>query len=131
MTNIESVLKDNKIVAIVGCSSNEMKDSYKVAKYLKDNGYKTIPVNPNASEILGEHVYKLLDDIEERVDVVNVFRPEEECLEITRQAIKIKPKVIWLQLDIKNEEAKKLAEDNGIKFVQDRCIKIEHQRLFG
>ncbi|MBI4895312.1 MAG: CoA-binding protein [Candidatus Aenigmarchaeota archaeon] len=112
-------------------SSNESKDSYKVAKYLKDNGYKIIPINPTASEILGEQVYSSINDIHEKVDIVNVFRPGEECLEITKQFLRLKPKVIWLQIGIKNEEAKKLAEINRIEFVQDKCIKIEHHKLLG
>ena len=123
--------KNSKNIAIVGLSSSPEKDSYKVAKYLQAHQYKIIPINPNASEILGEKVYRSLNEIRENIEIVNIFRPSEECLDITKQAIKliIKPKIIWMQLGIQNGDAKKLAEDNGIQVVMNRCIKIEHSRF--
>jgi predicted CoA-binding protein len=101
-----------------------------VPKYLKEKGYKIIPVNPFAEEILGEKVYKNLSEIKEEVDIVDIFRPSEECLGIVKEAIKLKPKVIWMQLGIENKEAEKLAKENKIKVVMNKCIMREHQRLF-
>ena len=116
-------------MAVVGCSRDQEKDAHRVPKYLKEHGYKIIPVNPSAEEILGEKVYKTLSEIKEPIDIVDVFRPSEECLDVAKEAVKINPKVIWMQLGIKNEEAAKLAEKNGIKVIMDRCIMIEHKRL--
>ncbi len=96
---------------------------------MKGNGYKIIPVSPNSENILNEKTYKSLSEIKENVGIVDIFRPSDECLNVVKEAIKIKPKVIWMQLGIINEEAKKLAEKNGIKVVMDKCIMIEHKRL--
>jgi len=126
---IREILQKFKTIAVVGCSRDPEKEAHKVPKYLKEHGYKIIPVNPSAEEILGEKVYKTLSEIKEPIDIVDVFRPSEECLDVAKEAVKINPKVIWMQLGIKNEEAAKLAEKNGIKVIMDRCIMIEHKRL--
>jgi hypothetical protein len=127
---LKEILRSSKTIAVVGCSRDPEKDAYKVPKYLKEKGYKIIPVNPFAEEILGEKVYKSLSEIREEVDIVDIFRPSEECLEIVKEAIKLKPKVIWMQLGIENKEAEKLAKENKIKVVMNKCIMREHQRFF-
>lgn len=126
---IKEVLTRYKTIAVVGCSRNPEKDAHKVPKYMKEHGYRIIPVNPFANEILGEKAYKSVSEIKESVDIVDVFRPSEEVLEVVKEALKIRPKVVWMQLGIKNEDAAKLAEENRIDVVMDRCIKIEHERL--
>jgi predicted CoA-binding protein len=123
------ILSESKTIAVVGCSRYPKKAAHKVPRYLKDQSYKIIPVNPFAEEILGEKVYRTLSEIRDPIDIVNIFRPSEDCLEVVKNAIKIKPKVIWMQLGIKNTEAAKLAEKYGIKVVMDKCIFIEHKRL--
>jgi len=125
------ILKESKIIAVVGCSRDPEKEAHRIPKYLKEHGYRIIPVNPFADKILGERVYKRLSDIKEPVDVIDVFRPSEECLDVVKEAIKIKPKVIWMQLGIKNKEAAELAKKNGIKVVMDRCMMVDHRRMIG
>jgi predicted CoA-binding protein len=127
---LKEILKSSKTIAVVGCSRDPEKDAHKVPKYLKERGYKIIPVNPFAEEILGEKAYKNLSEIKEKVDIVDIFRPSEECLEIVKEAVKLKPKVIWMQLGIENKEAEKLAKENKIKVVMNKCIMKEYQRFF-
>ena len=98
---------------------------------MQQKGYKIIPVNPRYSEILGEKCYKSLLDIEEKVDIVDCFRRSDDILPIATDAIKIKAKVLWMQLSVFNEDAANLSRNAGLKVVQDRCVKIEHARLFG
>ena len=128
---IKEILISSRKIVVVGLSRDQQKDAYKVSKYLKEKGYKIIPVNPFAEEILGEKVYKDISEIKEEVDIVDIFRPSDECLEIVKKAIRLKPKVIWMQLGIENKEAEKLAEENKIKVVMNKCIMKEHQKLFG
>ena len=123
------ILKDTKVIAIVGCSHDEAKASHRVAKFLKGVGYKIIPINPTADVILGEKVYKSLDDVPVSVDIVDVFRPAAETLEITKQAVKHNAKVVWLQEGIVSEEAKEYAARNGIEFVQDRCTMKVYKKM--
>lgn len=120
-----------KTIAVVGLSHDQSKPSFHVADYLKRNGYRIIPVNPRPGLILGEAVYPDLASIPVPIDMVDVFRPSEACLEVTRQAIPLRPKVIWLQLGIANEEAAELARQAGLPMVMNRCTLIEHQRLLG
>lgn len=127
----KELLENVKTIAIVGISRDVSKPSNYVAKYLKDAGYKIIPVNPRYDEVLGERCYRDLTEIKEPVDIVDIFIPSEKVLPVVYEAIKIKPKCIWLQLGIRNEEAKKIVEEHNIKFEMDRCIKIEHGRLLG
>ncbi len=123
-----------KNIAVVGMSDNPEKPSNRVPAYLMKQGYKIIPVNPTKNEIMGLKSYKSLLDIEDEVDVVNVFRRPEQVLEVVKDAIERKKKrgdikAIWLQEGIINDEAKKLAEENGLLFVQDKCMFREHLRI--
>ena len=128
---IKSILKENKSIAVVGLSANWNRPSFFATKYMQQKGYKIIPVNPRYSEILGEKCYKSLLDIEEKVDIVDCFRRSDDILPIATDAIKIKAKVLWMQLSVFNEDAANLSRNAGLKVVQDRCVKIEHARLFG
>jgi predicted CoA-binding protein len=124
------ILSKYHVIAVVGCSRNEGKPSHDVPEYMQSAGYKIIPVNPSADTILGEKAYKSLLDIKFPVDVVDVFRPSPETPEIARQAVQIKAKALWLQEGIFNDEAKKIAEDNGLLFIMNRCMMKEHYKLF-
>lgn len=119
-----------KHVAVVGMSKHEYKAAHFVPKYLADNGYNVIPVNPSADEILNKKCYEKVSDISSDVDIVDVFRPSDQVLPVIQEAIKKKPKVIWLQEGIHNPEAEDLAQKEGIKVVYNRCMLAEHQRLF-
>jgi len=116
-------------VAVVGMSKNSSKAAHYVPKYLLDHGYNVIPVNPTSDQILGKKCYDTVSEIAEDVDVVNVFRPSEQVLPVILDAIKKKPKVIWLQEGIHNSEAEDLARKEGIEVVFNRCMFAEHQRL--
>lgn len=126
---LKAILNEMRTIAIVGISDKEDRPSYRVAKYLQDQGYRIIPVNPRLQEVLGEKAYPDLKSIPEPVDVVDVFRKPEEVVPVAREAVEIGAKVLWLQLGIQNEEAEKLAAAAGLKTVADRCLKIEHARL--
>ena len=127
--NIKALLEQCRTIAIVGLSDKPHRDSFKVAQYLQEQGYRIIPVHPRIKEVLGERVYPTLAEIPEPVDMVNVFRKSEDTPEVVRQALPLKPKAIWLQLGIANEEAGRLAAESGIPYIQDRCIKVDHARL--
>lgn len=124
------ILSKYHVIAVVGCSRNEGKPSHDVPEYMQSAGYKIIPVNPSADIILGEKAYKSLLDIKFPVDVVDVFRPSPETVEIAKQAVQIKAKALWLQEGIFNDEAKRIAEDNGLIFIMNRCMMKEHYKLF-
>lgn len=119
-----------KNVAVVGMSKNEEKAAHYVPKYLAEQGYDITPVNPTADSILGKKCYKSINEVDGPIDIVDVFRPSDEVLPVVQEAIKIKPKVIWLQEGIHNQEAEELARKAGIKVVFNRCMLAEHQRLF-
>jgi len=119
-----------KNVAVVGMSKNKEKAAHYVPKYLSDNGFNIIPVNPTADQILDKKSYHSLDEIDQEIDIVDVFRPSDQVLPLIQEAIKKKPKVIWLQEGIHNSEAEELARKEGIKVVFNRCMLAEHQRLF-
>ena len=125
---IREILSLNK-VAVIGMSKNSSKAAHYVPKYLSDNGYDVIPVNPSSDEILGKKCYDSVLDIDEPIDIVDVFRPSDQVLPFVKDAIKKKPKVIWLQEGIHNSEAEELAKSHGIKVVFNRCMLAEHQRL--
>jgi uncharacterized protein len=128
-TDTRNLLERSTVIAIVGLSADEKKPSNVVGKYLQAAGYRVIPVNPGAEQLLGERSYKSLSDIKEKVDIVDIFMRSENVLPFVREAISLKPKAVWLQLGIINEEAKRLVEGAGIFFVMDRCVKQEHARL--
>jgi hypothetical protein len=119
-----------KNIAVVGMSKNPEKAAHYVPKYLAEKGYNIIPVNPTADEILGKKCYSGLSDIPEHVDIVDVFRPSEQVMPVIDEAIKLKPKVIWLQEGIHNIEAESLAQKAGVEVIFNRCMLAEHQRLF-
>ena len=118
-----------KKVAVIGISRSESKAAHFVPKYLAENGFDIIPVNPNSNEILSKKCYKEITEVEDDIDIVDVFRPSEDVLPFVRDAIKKNPKVIWLQEGIHNEEAENLAREHGIDVVFNRCMLAEHQRL--
>ena len=125
---IREILSLNK-VAVIGMSKNSSKAAHYVPKYLSDNGYDVIPVNPSSDEILGKKCHGSVLDIDEPIDIVDVFRPSDQVLPFVKDAIKKKPKVIWLQEGIHNSEAEELAKIHGIKVVFNRCMLAEHRRL--
>lgn len=128
---LRALLTSVKTIAVVGLSADPSKDSHHVAEYLKNHGYRIIPVNPAASEILGEKAWPDLASIPEPVDVVDVFRRPEHIPPIADQAVAIGATTLWLQLGVRNDQAAKRATDAGITVVQDRCILQEHRRLLG
>ena len=127
MVETKDILDKYKNIALVGASKDLEKTSSIVMKYLQNNGYKVYPVNPTirGEKILGEKVYAKLSEIDGQVDIIDVFRPSNEAIEIAYEAVKIKAKVLWLQLDIKSPEARKIAEANNIIYVENKCTKIE------
>lgn len=130
---ILDVLKDAKIVAMVGASANWNRPSFFAMKYMQQKGFRVIPVNPGIAgkEILGETVAASLDEIQEPIDMVDIFRNSEAAGAVTDDAIKAGAKIIWMQLGVRNDEAAKRAEDAGLRVVMDRCPKIEFARLNG
>lgn len=136
---VREILEKYKTVAVVGLSRDPSKDSYRVAEYLKKNGFRIVPINPFVDEVLGERSYKsLLDlpiDIQKSLEIVDVFRPSQEVLPIVEQAVKLRkmygrPYVVWMQLVIMNEHAAQIARQAGITVVMDKCMMQEHKRLF-
>jgi hypothetical protein len=128
-SNTKEILRKYKTIAVVGCSRDPEKAAYQIPKYMKEHGYKIIPVNPFAGTILDEKTYTSLLDVDAPIDIVDVFRPSNEAVEIVKQAIKKKAKAVWLQLGIVNEEAAKLAKENDLEFVMDKCIMVEHRNM--
>jgi uncharacterized protein len=128
---IEKCLKESQSVALVGASPKPELASNEIMNYLMKNNYKVYPINPKykGQLILGQLVYPDIISIPESIDMVDVFRPSPEAVEITKQAIEKKVTYIWLQLGIENEEAKKIAEANGITMIMNRCTLIEHKKL--
>jgi uncharacterized protein len=127
----KELLKASHVIAIVGLSADDTKASNVVGRYLQSKGYRVIPVNPGADEILGEKVYKSLSEIPEPVDIVDIFMRSEKVARVVEEAVKLHPKAIWLQLGITNDEAERMAERNNIGFFSDKCVKQEYARLFG
>ena len=132
MSKIKDILSKYKTIAMVGVSNDQTKPSTIVMKYMQKYGYKVYPVNPSAKgqKILGEEVYAKITDIKENVDIVDVFRPSKEVLGIAEDAVKIGAKVLWLQLGIRDENAKELVEKNHIGYVENKCTKMEYQKHF-
>ena len=132
MSQIKDILSKYKTIAMIGVSNDQTKPSTIVMKYMQKYGYKVYPVNPSAKgqKILGEEVYAKITDIKENVDIVDVFRPSKEVFEIAEDAVKIDAKVLWLQLGIRDENAKELVEKNHIGYVENKCTKMEYQKYF-
>ena len=132
MSQIKEILSKYKNIAILGASTDLSKASSVVMKFMKEYGYKVYPVNPAAvgQKIFNEQVFAKLTDIKEKVDIVDVFRPSEEAEEIAKDAIKIGANVLWLQLGITNKNAEKLVLENGIRYIDNKCTKIEYEKLF-
>lgn len=128
---MKEILLSARTIAIVGVSSNPEKDSYWIASYLKEMGYRIIPVNPTAEEILGEKVYPSLSEIPDKVDIVQVFRKPEDIPPVVEEAIKIGAKVVWMQEGISHEEAAQKARAAGLQVVMDACMRVTHRRLIG
>jgi predicted CoA-binding protein len=126
---IQDLLRTSRVIAVVGLSPDEEKASNRVARYLKDKGYRIIPVNPAYEEILGEKAYKSLGEIPEQVDIVDIFMRAEKVMPFVEEALKLNPKAIWLQLGIKSADARKLVEKTDVGYVEDKCVKIEHSKL--
>ena len=125
------VLKSCRTIAVVGLSAEWHRPSYFAAKYMQEHGYRIVPVNPRYDSILGERCYPTLEDIPFPVDMVDVFRREADVPPIARSAVAIGAKCLWQQLGVKSAEAERLAREAGLDAVMDRCVKIEHARLFG
>ena len=132
MSNIKDILSKYKSIAMVGVSKDQKKTSTIVMKYMIEYGFKVYPVNPSAKgeKILGEEVYAKITDINKNVDIVDVFRPSKEAYGIAKDAVKIGAKVLWLQLGIRNENAKKLVEENKMEYIENKCTKMEYQKHF-
>ena len=118
-----------KKIAVIGMSRHPVKAAHFVPKYLSEQGFDITPVNPTANEILGKKCYSDISLVQDPIDIVDIFRPSEQVLPVVQNAIKKKPKVIWLQEGIHNEEAENLAKEHGIDIVFNRCMLAEHQRL--
>lgn len=129
--HLRRILDQSRRVAVVGLSANEMRPSFFAAKYLQDHGYEIVPVNPNYRQILGQKCYASLEDIPGPVDIVDLFRRADQVTPFAEQAIRIKAKVLWMQLGIVNEAAADRARAAGLEVIMDRCMKIEYARLFG
>ena len=128
---MKEILLSIKTIASVGLSSSDEKESYWIVSYLKDQGYRIIPVNPTATEILGEKVYPNLESIPDEVDVVQIFRKSEDVPPVVESAIKIGAKVVWMQEGIVNEGAARKVREAGLQVVMDACMRATHRRLIG
>ena len=132
MSDIKEILSKYKKIAMIGVSNDPTKASTIVMKYMQKYGFKVFPVNPKAKgqKILGEEVFEKITDIKDQVDIVDVFRPSKEVPAIAEDTLKIGAKVLWLQLGIRSEEAKKLMNFNNIDYIENKCTKMEYQTHF-
>jgi predicted CoA-binding protein len=126
---IERILSSYDTITVVGASSSPAKAAHAVPARMQDHGWRIVPVNPHAEEILGEKVYRRLSAIPEQVGLVNVFRPSWQAPDIARQAVTVGASALWLQLGIRSQEARAIAEGGGLLYVEDRCLIIERNRL--
>ncbi len=131
INSLRRILQENKVIAVVGLSADWFRPSYFAAKYMQEHGYRIIPVNPKYPEILGQKCYRRLEDIPEKVGIVDVFRKTADVPPVAQSAIAIGARVLWQQLGVRNEAAQAQARAAGLDTVMDRCVKIEHGRLFG
>ena len=125
---ILELLKNYKTIAVVGLSSNPMRPSYGVTEYMQGAGYRIIPVNPNETEVLGQKSYARLEDVPEKIEIVNVFRRAEEVPPVVESAIRVGAKVVWMQMGIENQESAERARAAGLVAIEDACILVEHRR---
>ena len=125
----ETIVKEAETVAVVGLSNDPEKYSHEVGSYLKEQGYRIIPVNPTEEEVIGERAYDTVDQIPERIDVVDVFLPPEKTSEIAEDAVRAGAKALWLQEGIENAETRRIAEEGGLAYVEDRCMRKTHESL--
>lgn len=126
---LRDLITGTNTIAVVGLSPRENRDSHRVASYLQQQGFRIIPVNPNADEVLGERSYPSLSDVPEHVDLVDVFRRPEYVPDIAREAVEIGARAIWMQIGVVSEDAARIAGDGGLQVVMDRCLMVEHGRL--
>jgi len=131
IATLRRILETSRTIAVVGLSANWYRPSFFAAKYMMEHGYRIIPVNPQYTEVLGQKCYAALRDIPEKVDIVDCFQKTERILPLAEDAIAIGAKVLWQQIGVVDEEADRKARSAGLDSVMDRCIKIEHGRLFG
>jgi uncharacterized protein len=131
IVSLRRILASARTIAVVGLSAEWHRPSYFAAKYMQEHGYRIVPVNPRYTEVLGERCHASLETIDVPIDIVDVFRRTEDVLPVARQAIAIGAKCLWQQIGVKNLEAARLVEAAGLDSVMDRCVKIEHARLFG
>jgi predicted CoA-binding protein len=131
INTLRRILSQSRVIAVVGLSADWFRPSYFAAKYMQEHGYTVIPVNPRYPEVLGQKCYRSLREIPGKVDLVDCFRKTEDIPPIAEDAIAIGAKVLWQQLGVKNEAAAARARAAGLDAVTDRCVKIEHGRLFG
>ena len=125
---IADLLQRAKTIAVVGLSSNPLRASFEVTQYMQSVGYKIIPVNPNETEVLGEKSYARLEDVPEKIEIVDVFRRAEDVPPVVESAIRVGAKVVWMQLGIENAEAAERARAAGLIVVEDACVLVEHRR---
>ena len=125
---ILDILKQYRTIAVVGLSSNPLRPSFGVSEYMQEAGYRIIPVNPNEREVLGEKSYARLEDVPDKIDIVDIFRRTEEVAEVVESAIRIGAKVVWMQQGIENETAAEKARSAGLVAIEDACILVEHRR---
>jgi uncharacterized protein len=128
--DLRRIYDRTKTIAVVGASNNPTKPAHSIPRYLQEEGFRIVPVNPTEREVLGERAYPSLGDIEEPIDVVDVFRPAEETPDIARQAVEMGAKVLWLQEGIHSDEAARIARQGGLEFVSNRCMGETHWMLF-
>ena len=131
INTLRRILKESRVIAVVGLSADWYRPSYFAAKYMQEHGYRVIPVNPKYDTILGEKCYKSLRDVPVPVDMVDVFRKTQDVPPVAEDAVAIGAKVLWQQLGVRNAAAAARARAAGLEAVMDRCVKIEHGRLFG
>jgi predicted CoA-binding protein len=128
---ILELLKKYKTIAVVGLSSNPMRPSYGVTEYMQNAGYRIIPVNPHETEVLGEKSFARLEDVPDKIEIVNIFRRAEEVAQVVEGAIQVGAKVVWMQQGIENEDAAEMARAAGLVVIEDACILVEHRRRVG
>ena len=131
INTLRRILRESRVIAVVGLSADWYRPSYFAAKYMQEHGYRVVPVNPKYGEILGEKCYRSVRDVPVKIDIVDVFRRTEDVMPAAEDAIAVCAKVLWQQLGVRNEAAAARARAAGLDAVMDRCVKIEHGRLFG